>query len=306
MCSERYRPTQLATSLPTLVYVPPTGSLLSVIDGVDVRGMAAPSSIQESSALAEHGDKAWGELDGDVEVLVVAWRRAQYGHHGSAMLLAVAASTPSRYTTRANIALDRSLRLRSSALAFPCSRDGCSSTGSATSPGCVVMTLGAAGLSGCLERAFEPAAQRVFGGRSDLARQFVLSSHEHQCRYALKRESPGERRSVVHVDLDELDPAPQSRASVSSAGLTMRQGPHHGAHKSTSTGTDDVSTISAKVSSPPSVIHGSGAPQWPQRGVPLVATDGTRFLRPHVGHATMLTDLAFTGIRWPPGLIAWR
>ena len=72
----------------------------------------------------------------------------------------------------------------------------------------------------------------------------------------------------------------------------MRQGPHQGAHRSTRTGTVDVSTAFMKVSSPASVVQGSGVLQLAQRGVPGPATAGTRFLRPHCGHDTMLADSA--------------
>jgi hypothetical protein len=81
-----------------------------------------------------------------------------------------------------------------------------------------------------------------------------------------------------------------SVASCSSAGLTMRHGPHQGAHRSTSTGTDGASAIAAKVSSPASTIHGSGLWQLPQCGVPF-ATAGTRFRRPQCGHLTTSSDM---------------
>jgi len=80
-----------------------------------------------------------------------------------------------------------------------------------------------------------------------------------------------------------------SRASRSSIGLTVRHGPHHGAHKSTKTGSTDFSTISAKLSVAASVIHGSGARHCPHRGPPAAAA-GTRFFRPHTSHVTMFTD----------------
>jgi hypothetical protein len=50
----------------------------------------------------------------------------------------------------------------------------------------------------------------------------------------------------------------RSRASCSSAGLTARQGPHQGAHRSTMTGIVAASATSPKVASPASAIHGSG------------------------------------------------
>ena len=60
---------------------------------------------------------------------------------------------------------------------------------------------------------------------------------------------------------------PGRRPPAASAGLTIRHGPHHGAHMSTTTGTDAASATSAKVSSPASTIQGSGWWQLPQRGV---------------------------------------
>src|SRR5262249_42419746 len=67
--------------------------------------------------------------------------------------------------------------------------------------------------------------------------------------------------------------------SCSSTGLTMRQGPHQGAHKSTMTGILAASATSAKVVSSASAIHGSGSWHLPQRGVPAAAA-GTRFICP--------------------------
>src|SRR5260370_1701368 len=65
----------------------------------------------------------------------------------------------------------------------------------------------------------------------------------------------------------------------------MRHGPHHGAQRSISAGTDARSATSAKSSSPASTIHGSGLWQLPQRGVPVAAA-GTRFRRPQFGQVT--------------------
>src|SRR4249920_217400 len=83
-----------------------------------------------------------------------------------------------------------------------------------------------------------------------------------------------------------------SRDTCSSAGLTMRQGPHQGAHMSTTTGIVDCSTTSAKSSSPASTTHGSGAPQLPQRGLPT-AELGTRFFRPQRSHVTTLVSTTY-------------
>ena len=74
-----------------------------------------------------------------------------------------------------------------------------------------------------------------------------------------------------------------SAASCSSAGLTVRHGPHHGAQKSTSTGTDAPCTRSAKFASPASTTHGSAAWQLPHFVVPA-ASPRTRLRRPQLGH----------------------
>ncbi len=58
--------------------------------------------------------------------------------------------------------------------------------------------------------------------------------------------------------LTSLTRPARSRASYSSTGLTMRQGPHQGAHKSTMTGILAASATSPKVVSSASAIHGSG------------------------------------------------
>src|SRR5258708_8443224 len=76
-----------------------------------------------------------------------------------------------------------------------------------------------------------------------------------------------------------------SSGSCRSAGLTMRHGPHHGAQRSISAGTDARSATSAKSSSLASTIHGSGLWQLPQRGVPVAAA-GTPFPRPQFGQGT--------------------
>ncbi len=81
-----------------------------------------------------------------------------------------------------------------------------------------------------------------------------------------------------------------SVATCASAGLTIRHGPHQGAHRSTTTGTDVRSATSAKVSSPASTIQGRGLWQLPQRGIPAAAA-GTRFLGPQFGHRTISSDM---------------
>jgi hypothetical protein len=77
-----------------------------------------------------------------------------------------------------------------------------------------------------------------------------------------------------------------SWASCSSAGLTIRHGPHQLAHRSTRTGIDEFSAISANVSSRASTIHGSHWWHCAQRGLPAAAA-GTRFFRPQWGQVTM-------------------
>src|ERR1700679_939682 len=71
-------------------------------------------------------------------------------------------------------------------------------------------------------------------------------------------------------------------------GLIARQGPHQGAHKSTSTGTDQRSTSAAKVASVtttgwPFMLR--GALHFPQTGERPCCnfSGGTRFFAPHAG-----------------------
>jgi hypothetical protein len=70
-----------------------------------------------------------------------------------------------------------------------------------------------------------------------------------------RREMCGEVSTFTLISFTR--PA-RSWASYSSAGLTMRQGPHQGAHKSTMTGMLAASATSLKVASSASAIHGSG------------------------------------------------
>jgi len=80
-----------------------------------------------------------------------------------------------------------------------------------------------------------------------------------------------------------------SAARSSNIGLIARQGPHHGAHRSTSTGMGDRSTSAAKVASvtttgAPFVLR--GALHFPQTGRrPCCSRScGTRFFAPQAGH----------------------
>ena len=79
----------------------------------------------------------------------------------------------------------------------------------------------------------------------------------------------------------------------------MRHGPHHGAHRSTTTGMDAASATSANVSSPASAIQGSGWWQLPQRGIPAAAA-GTRLRRPQLRQRTSSADIdgAVMGQSW--------
>src|SRR5271170_6255985 len=82
----------------------------------------------------------------------------------------------------------------------------------------------------------------------------------------------------------------RSVATCASAGLTIRHGPHQGAHRSTTTGTDARSATSAKVFSPASTTQGSALWQLPQLGIPEAAA-GTRFLRPQFGHRIISSEI---------------
>src|SRR3954453_13726455 len=86
-----------------------------------------------------------------------------------------------------------------------------------------------------------------------------------------------------------------SRPRSSTAGVTIRHGAHHGAQKSTSTGT--VASIAAsKSSAETSTIHGSASWQLPQRGVPPAAT-GRRFFFPQFGQVTICASAIVNGSR---------
>jgi hypothetical protein len=82
-----------------------------------------------------------------------------------------------------------------------------------------------------------------------------------------------------------------SAASLSSAGLTIRHGPHQGAQKSAITGTDADSARSAKVASPASTTHGSGSWQLPHFVVPA-ASPRIRLRRSQLGHLVISSDMS--------------
>src|SRR4029079_19268354 len=100
------------------------------------------------------------------------------------------------------------------------------------------------------------------------------------------------------LTLTSLSLPASSPASFSRAGLTIRQGPHHGAHTSTSTGRPHSSTTAWNSSSAASTTQRSGVPHLPQRGMPS-ATAGTRFLAPQLPHAT-LVEFCVVGAMPPP------
>ena len=88
------------------------------------------------------------------------------------------------------------------------------------------------------------------------------------------------------LTLTALSCPASSRTTRSTAGPTIRHGPHHGAHRSTRTGTRAASATSAKSASPADTNHGSGALHWPQRGTPTAA-GGTRLRFPQPRQLTM-------------------
>ncbi len=110
-----------------------------------------------------------------------------------------------------------------------------------------------------------------------------------------RRASTGEVSTFTLTSFNRPD---KSRATCSRAGLTIRHGPHHSAHISTSTGMAASSTISSNSSSPLSVIHGRDAPHLPHFGTPD-ARSGTRFFVPQVAHVTTWTRGSTISVRAP-------
>src|SRR5688572_885622 len=107
------------------------------------------------------------------------------------------------------------------------------------------------------------------------------------------------------LTLTSLNLPASSPASFSRAGLTMRHGPHHGAHTSTSTGRLDSSTTLWNSSSFASTTQRSGVLHFPQRGMPL-ATAGTRFLAPQLPHSTLVDLCMFAVTPLPAPLTGCR
>ena len=79
-----------------------------------------------------------------------------------------------------------------------------------------------------------------------------------------RRESAGFSSTLT---LTTFSRPANSRDSSSRIGPTNRHGPHHGAHRSTTTATDDRASMS-KVASVALTSHGSGLPHEPQCGAP--------------------------------------
>src|SRR4051812_12949269 len=85
-----------------------------------------------------------------------------------------------------------------------------------------------------------------------------------------------------------------SLANASTSGAVMRHGPHHGAQKSTRTGTFAPLVISEKASAPASIgvfPGGSGDLQEPHLPASARCFAGTRFSFPHVLHVRVTEKL---------------
>src|SRR5687768_4937470 len=82
-------------------------------------------------------------------------------------------------------------------------------------------------------------------------------------------------------------------AVFATSGAAMRQGPHHAAQKSTSTGTVALAVTSSKSAasaSMGSLTGGSAAWHDPQRPVSATRSGGTRFLTPHDGQGRITSE----------------
>ena len=107
-----------------------------------------------------------------------------------------------------------------------------------------------------------------------------ISSRVGMLMASYLRATPGESSTFTLVTFKR----PGFFAAIrSTAGETIRHGPHHGAHRSTSTGVVARSTTASKVESVASVSHGRGALHAAQAGLPD-AEAGTRFFVPQDGH----------------------
>src|SRR4051795_5832401 len=91
------------------------------------------------------------------------------------------------------------------------------------------------------------------------------------------------------------------RATRSTIGETIRHGPHHGAQKSTRTGTA-AWIAAANVSRAGAAIHGSGLWQFPHRGTPSAAT-GTRLRFPQCSQVTIAARAVAIGRPGPQAAV---
>ena len=123
-------------------------------------------------------------------------------------------------------------------------------------------------------RAGRPVARRRSAGRRPARRAAPARP-----RWPERRTAARSAAKASTLALTSFTRPARSRASCSRAGLTMRQGPHQGACRSTMAGSLAASATSAKEVSSASAIHGSGRCHLPQRGVPAAAA-GTRFAWP--------------------------
>src|SRR5882672_1538836 len=90
----------------------------------------------------------------------------------------------------------------------------------------------------------------------------------------------------------------RSLATFSTAGATIRHGPHQGAQNSASTGRGLGSPLAWKSALVSAASHGSGEPHFAHWGTPAAAV-WSRFFCPHVGQVTTLVSLISLLERFP-------
>jgi hypothetical protein len=117
------------------------------------------------------------------------------------------------------------------------------------------------------------SARRPVGGAC-LPGCHLPAARYQQGRDGLGAEPLRDLRRGIDVGFDQFDLARQVAGELPGRGLTMRQGPHQGAHRSTMTGILATSAMPPKVVSSAPVIHGSGRWHLPQQGVPAAAAPG--------------------------------
>ena len=89
-------------------------------------------------------------------------------------------------------------------------------------------------VSACCDERFDVRGRT----RTRRAGDFLAAGEHRHRRNRSDPEALAEIGQDVGVDLDDEQPAGGRAASFSSSGATIRQGPHHGAQKSTTTGSD--------------------------------------------------------------------